>query len=77
MGSLVVDGRGKGTMAALAEILPNNLVFVGGKELVEGLADKLEREEVDDAAMGEDDNLDLDWEAPRGGRRMGLNIGQV
>lgn len=60
-------------MAALSKVLPDNLVFVQSKQMVEGLANELQREKVGCSAVGEDHDLDLDWEAPRGGmRRNGI-----
>lgn len=57
-------------MSALPEVLSDNLVFVRGKDMVERLADKLQRKKIGCAAVREDRDLDLDGEAPRRGRRL-------
>lgn len=59
-------------MSALTEILSDNLVFVRGQDMVEGLANKLQREEVGGSAMREDHDLDFNREAPRRGRGFGI-----
>lgn len=54
-------------MTTLAKIMSRNELFVRGKELVEGLADELQRYKVPYPALGKDFNLDLDREdIPRG-----------
>lgn len=49
-------------MAALAEVLPGDPVLLGGKELEECSADKLQRQEIGDSAVGEYLDLNLDRE---------------
>lgn len=56
-------------MATLAEILTDNGLFVHDEQLEECLADQPEWQQVGDAAVGEDGDLDLDREVPRRCRR--------
>jgi hypothetical protein len=60
-------------MAALAEVLPYDFVFMSCEELIEGPADESQREIIGSPAVPKDLDLDLDWEAPRGGDwRIGM-----
>lgn len=77
IGSLVVDRGGQGTMTALAEVLTDDFVFVGGQESIEGLADKLQGIEIGVTAVAKYLNLDLDWQAPRGRRSRRIGIETV
>lgn len=52
-------------MSALPEVLSDNLVFVRGEDMVERLADKLQRKEIGCSAVREYRDLNLDGEAPR------------
>jgi hypothetical protein len=61
IGSLVVDRGGQGTMAALAQVLADDFVFVGGQERIEGLADKFQGVEIGGSAVCKYLDLDLDW----------------
>lgn len=65
VGPIVVNWGREGPVSALPEVLSDNLVFVRGQDMVEGLANKLQREEVGGSAMREDHDLDFDGEAPR------------
>lgn len=69
IGSLVVDWGRQGAMAALAKVLADNFVFVGGQNGIEGLADKLQVVEIGGSAVPKYFDLDLDREAPRGWRK--------
>lgn len=56
-------------MTALTEVLSGDPVLLGVKELEEGSADKFQGQEIGDAAIGEDLDLELDGEkVPRRGR---------
>jgi len=46
IGSFVVNGRWKGTVSTMTEVLSDNLVFVRAEDVVEGLANKLQRKIV-------------------------------
>ena len=56
-------------MTTLAKIMSRNELFVRGKELVERLANELQRYKVPYPALGKDFNLDLNREDIPGGRR--------
>lgn len=77
IGSLVVDRRGQGTVTALAEVLADNFVFVGGQESIEGLADKLQGVIIGASAVPKYLNLDFNWKAPRGRRTRRISIETV
>lgn len=64
-------------MTALAKVLADDFVFVGGQERIEGLADKFQGVEIGGSAVAKYLDLDLDWEAPRGRRRRRGRIGMV
>lgn len=57
-------------MSALPEVLSDNLVFLRGEDVVERLADKLQRKKIGCSAVREYRDLDLDGEAPRRGGRL-------
>jgi hypothetical protein len=40
VGAIVVDWRREGTVATETEVLADDFVFVGGEQLVEGVADE-------------------------------------
>lgn len=61
-------------MTALAEVYAGDRLFVRSEELVKRPADEFQREQVRNAAMREDLDLEFHWEAiPRRGRRHKVN----